>query len=64
MESSFLPPAVLVPALRRPRLIDDTGLPFRGVVHDPTARYMGGVAGHARPVHHRRTTCRATRRCG
>ena len=24
-----------------------TGAPFRGVVHDPTARYMGGVAGHA-----------------
>lgn len=24
-----------------------TGRPFRGVVHDPTARYMGGVAGHA-----------------
>jgi uncharacterized protein YbbC (DUF1343 family)/CubicO group peptidase (beta-lactamase class C family) len=24
-----------------------TGVPFRGVVHDPTARYMGGVAGHA-----------------
>ncbi|HSP68323.1 MAG TPA: exo-beta-N-acetylmuramidase NamZ domain-containing protein [Bryobacteraceae bacterium] len=24
-----------------------TGKPWRGVVHDPTARYMGGVAGHA-----------------
>jgi len=24
-----------------------TSAPFRGVVHDPTARYMGGVAGHA-----------------
>ena len=24
-----------------------TGTPLRGVVHDPTARYMGGVAGHA-----------------
>lgn len=23
------------------------GVPYRGVVHDPTARYMGGVAGHA-----------------
>ena len=23
------------------------GPPLRGVVHDPTARYMGGVAGHA-----------------
>ncbi len=23
------------------------GVPYRGVVHDPTARHMGGVAGHA-----------------
>ena len=23
------------------------GIPFRGRVHDPTARHMGGVAGHA-----------------
>src|SRR5207248_2440697 len=23
------------------------GTPYRGVVHDPTARHMGGVAGHA-----------------
>ena len=23
------------------------GKPYRGVVHDPTARHMGGVAGHA-----------------
>jgi uncharacterized protein YbbC (DUF1343 family)/CubicO group peptidase (beta-lactamase class C family) len=23
------------------------GKPFRGIVHDPTARHMGGVAGHA-----------------
>lgn len=26
---------------------DDNGQPLRGVVHDPTARRMGGVAGHA-----------------
>ena len=25
----------------------DTGVPLRGLVHDPTSRYMGGVAGHA-----------------
>src|SRR5262249_30364047 len=36
----------------RPRIAptevdSETGAPFRGVVHDPTARYMGGVAGHA-----------------
>jgi uncharacterized protein YbbC (DUF1343 family)/CubicO group peptidase (beta-lactamase class C family) len=24
-----------------------TGIPLRGVVHDPTARHMGGIAGHA-----------------
>ena len=26
---------------------DKSSPPLRGVVHDPTARYMGGVAGHA-----------------
>jgi len=30
-----------------PRAGSETGAPLRGVVHDPTARKMGGVAGHA-----------------
>jgi CubicO group peptidase (beta-lactamase class C family) len=41
-----------LPDLTRPGLIapterDGQGIPLRGVVHDPTARRMGGVAGHA-----------------
>ncbi len=28
-------------------ILPGAALPLRGVVHDPTARYMGGVAGHA-----------------
>src|SRR3954463_8068756 len=47
-ETMFQPPASLVariaPTERNPAR---TGAPLRGVVHDPTARYMGGVAGHA-----------------
>src|ERR1035437_1096050 len=47
-ESMFQPPASLVPRIapteRRPV---KTGQPLRGSVHDPTARNMGGVAGHA-----------------
>ncbi len=40
-DTMFLPPASL-----RDR-IAPTETPLRGVVHDPTARFMGGVAGHA-----------------
>jgi len=36
-DTMFLPPASLLP----------NELPLHGVVHDPTARAMGGVAGHA-----------------
>jgi uncharacterized protein YbbC (DUF1343 family)/CubicO group peptidase (beta-lactamase class C family) len=47
-DSMFNPPATLLariaPTERNPAR---TGAPLRGVVHDPTARYMGGVAGHA-----------------
>jgi uncharacterized protein YbbC (DUF1343 family)/CubicO group peptidase (beta-lactamase class C family) len=38
------------PALRdriAPTEIEENDTPWLGVVHDPTARYMGGVAGHA-----------------
>ncbi len=45
-ETQFRPPAAL-----RPRIAPTERLPngeiLRGVVHDPTTRYMGGVAGHA-----------------
>ena len=43
--TGFLPDAAL-----RPRIApttEENGTYFRGVVHDPTARRMGGVAGHA-----------------
>jgi uncharacterized protein YbbC (DUF1343 family) len=47
-ESMFLPPASLLPRIApTERWPVKTGEPLRGVVHDPTARNMGGVAGHA-----------------
>jgi uncharacterized protein YbbC (DUF1343 family)/CubicO group peptidase (beta-lactamase class C family) len=42
----FLPPAAWSPRLA-PTQYDEQGKMLRGVVHDPTARRMGGVAGHA-----------------
>ena len=42
----FLPPAVWRAAIA-PTEYDDQGKMLRGVVHDPTARRMGGVAGRA-----------------
>ena len=45
-ETAFLPPASWVPRIA-PTQYDDDGIMLRGVVHDPTARRMGGVAGHA-----------------
>jgi uncharacterized protein YbbC (DUF1343 family)/CubicO group peptidase (beta-lactamase class C family) len=46
-ETEFLPSPALRPRIAPTETDDETGLPFRGVVHDPTARYMGGIAGHA-----------------
>jgi uncharacterized protein YbbC (DUF1343 family)/CubicO group peptidase (beta-lactamase class C family) len=47
-ESLFQPPGALVPRIApTERWPIKTGQPLRGVVHDPTARNMGGVAGHA-----------------
>ncbi len=46
-ESQFLPPASLRPRIAPTEINEDTGQPMRGVVDDPTARYMGGVAGDA-----------------
>jgi uncharacterized protein YbbC (DUF1343 family) len=42
----FLPPNTLKPRIA-PTQRDEQGQMLRGVVHDPTARRMGGVAGHA-----------------
>jgi uncharacterized protein YbbC (DUF1343 family)/CubicO group peptidase (beta-lactamase class C family) len=42
----FLPPAEWKPLIA-PTQYDENGVMLRGTVHDPTARRMGGVAGHA-----------------
>ncbi len=46
-ESMFQPPASLLPRIAPTERPTKTSPPLRGVVHDPTARNMGGVAGHA-----------------
>lgn len=46
-DTRFKPPASEIPRIAPTEIDPDTGRPFRGVVHDETARYMGGVAGHA-----------------
>lgn len=42
----YLPPLDWAPKIA-PTQYDESGQMLRGVVHDPTARRMGGVAGHA-----------------
>ena len=46
-ETTFLPPSSWIPRIAPTERPDKNSPPLRGVVHDPTARYMGGVAGHA-----------------
>jgi uncharacterized protein YbbC (DUF1343 family)/CubicO group peptidase (beta-lactamase class C family) len=54
-DTMFLPPAALIPRIAPTQPCTPYGWPcegpnmtmLRGVVHDPTARRMGGVAGHA-----------------
>jgi uncharacterized protein YbbC (DUF1343 family) len=45
-ESMFQPPASMLPRIAPTEKLKD-GTILRGVVHDPTARYLGGIAGHA-----------------
>ena len=45
-ETGYLPAAALKPRIAPTETLKD-GEILRGVVDDPTARYMGGVAGHA-----------------
>jgi uncharacterized protein YbbC (DUF1343 family)/CubicO group peptidase (beta-lactamase class C family) len=45
-DTRFLPPKEWLPRIA-PTQYDENGVMLRGVVHDPTARRMGGVAGHA-----------------
>ncbi len=44
--TQFLPPRAWLPKIA-PTEYDERDVMLRGVVHDPTARRMGGVAGHA-----------------
>jgi uncharacterized protein YbbC (DUF1343 family)/CubicO group peptidase (beta-lactamase class C family) len=46
-DTMFLPPASLTPRIAPTERVPANGPPLRGVVHDPTARNMGGIAGHA-----------------
>ncbi|HXT11813.1 MAG TPA: serine hydrolase domain-containing protein [Candidatus Angelobacter sp.] len=43
--TGYLPSPEKLPRIAPTEVVD--GEPWRGVVHDPTARHMGGVAGHA-----------------
>lgn len=45
-DTMFQPPDSLRPRIAPTEMVEKAHL-LRGVVHDPTARYMGGVAGHA-----------------
>jgi uncharacterized protein YbbC (DUF1343 family) len=45
-DTGYLPPAALTPRIAPTEALDD-GTLLRGVVDDPTTRYMGGVAGQA-----------------
>jgi len=46
-ETGYLPSPSLLPRIESTEIDDETGQALHGVVHDPTARYMGGIAGHA-----------------
>jgi uncharacterized protein YbbC (DUF1343 family) len=46
-ETEFQPPAALRPRIAPTEIDPDTGESMRGVVDDPTARYMDGIAGDA-----------------
>ena len=46
-ETGFQPAPALRPRIAPTEIDADTGQPLRGVVHDPTCRYMGGIAGNA-----------------
>ncbi|HSU55397.1 MAG TPA: serine hydrolase, partial [Candidatus Dormibacteraeota bacterium] len=44
-DSGYLPPKSKLNRIAPTEVVN--GTPYRGIVHDPTARHMGGVAGHA-----------------
>ena len=47
INTTFNPPETWTPRIAPTEHDERTGAMLRGVVHDPTARAMGGVAGHA-----------------
>ena len=47
IQTRFQPPPQWSPKIAPTELDAATGKPLRGVVHDETARFMGGIAGHA-----------------
>ncbi|MCX6596885.1 MAG: DUF1343 domain-containing protein [Acidobacteria bacterium] len=46
-DTQFVPPAALKARIAPTERLKGETTSIRGVVHDPTARFMGGVAGHA-----------------
>ena len=46
-DTMFQPPEQLNARIAPTEIGKGTQTPFRGMVHDPTARFMGGIAGHA-----------------
>jgi uncharacterized protein YbbC (DUF1343 family)/CubicO group peptidase (beta-lactamase class C family) len=44
-DTGYLPPTSKLKRVAPTEVVN--GVPWRGTVHDPTARHMGGVAGHA-----------------
>lgn len=46
-ETSFLPDPSLRERIAPTEIDKGATMPFRGIVHDPTARFMGGIAGNA-----------------
>lgn len=46
-DSGFKPPPGEYARIAPTEIDENTGRPLRGVVHDETSRFMGGVAGHA-----------------
>jgi uncharacterized protein YbbC (DUF1343 family) len=45
VDTGYLPPQSKLERIAPTEVVN--GKPFRGIVHDPTARHMAGVAGHA-----------------
>ena len=46
-ETMYQPSQSLVRRIAPTEIVKGSPTPLRGVVHDPTARFMGGIAGHA-----------------